>query len=290
MSAKVPAKGHSSKHVHKHVKHHKAKGKHHPRHHPKPATGTGHNVHTVAHHPKQAKPRGFAVDGLPVCAAEALAMSLRLAGQFVHDDDVAGLWDLTGASPLGASLAATLDAASLHGLAGCRPQAQRLPSRVPVHAQNHLALPFAQDEAVPGGPFKDFLAGDFHDLILGAGLAGCRPGTGWHEASEVTAVGHPAVEDLFCDHVLGDVRGDVPELTDGFGISGDYLLGRDAAQFHPFASFAANPVHVHTLILGVSSPGPHCVLATPGGWWSWGKLHDPWPCRIEEAWAVSWDG
>jgi len=45
------------------------------------------------------------------------------------------------------------------------------------------------------------------------------------------------------------------------------------------------------LILQVELPGPHAVLATPDGWWSWGELHDPaqWPdAVVEEAWAVSW--
>ena len=45
------------------------------------------------------------------------------------------------------------------------------------------------------------------------------------------------------------------------------------------------------LVIGVDLPGPHTVLATPGGWWSWGELHCP--CEfpdavVEEAWAVSW--
>ena len=45
------------------------------------------------------------------------------------------------------------------------------------------------------------------------------------------------------------------------------------------------------LILGVELSGPHTVLATPEGWWSWGEL---WcPCEfpaavIEEAWVISW--
>ncbi|HEX8007635.1 MAG TPA: hypothetical protein VF482_14550, partial [Trebonia sp.] len=45
------------------------------------------------------------------------------------------------------------------------------------------------------------------------------------------------------------------------------------------------------LILGVDLPGPHAVLATPDGWWSWGALYDPasWPdAVIEEAWEVTW--
>lgn len=48
---------------------------------------------------------------------------------------------------------------------------------------------------------------------------------------------------------------------------------------------------IHGLILGVDLPGPHTVLATAQGWWSWGEL---WcPCEfpdavIEAAWAVTW--
>lgn len=45
---------------------------------------------------------------------------------------------------------------------------------------------------------------------------------------------------------------------------------------------------LHALILGVDVPGPHAVLATPDGWWSWGELYEPWTDDIEEAWAVSW--
>jgi hypothetical protein len=46
------------------------------------------------------------------------------------------------------------------------------------------------------------------------------------------------------------------------------------------------------VVLGVDLPGPHTVLATPEGWWSWGELFCPW-CEfpdavIEEAWEVSW--
>jgi hypothetical protein len=48
---------------------------------------------------------------------------------------------------------------------------------------------------------------------------------------------------------------------------------------------------VHALILGMDLPGPHAVLATADGWWSWGELHCPceWPdAVIEEAWTVTW--
>jgi hypothetical protein len=50
----------------------------------------------------------------------------------------------------------------------------------------------------------------------------------------------------------------------------------------------------HALILGLQLPeATHTVLATPGGWWSWGELYCPW-CEfpdavVEEAWAVTWE-
>lgn len=152
---------------------------------------------------KATKKAAFAIgDWLPVCGFEAVAMSLRLAGQFVHDDEVAGLWELAGADPLGASLRAALDTAGEHGLAGFRPRWKLVAA--PVTA-DHLALPLAEDEAVSVDPFEDFLAGDFHGLIL----------------------------------------------------------------------------HVDV-------PGPHAVLATRDGWWSWGELYSPWRCNVLEAWAVAW--
>ena len=47
----------------------------------------------------------------------------------------------------------------------------------------------------------------------------------------------------------------------------------------------------HPLILGLELPeGPHAVLATGDGWWSWGDLYDPaeFPgAVIDEAWAVT---
>lgn len=195
--------GHSAKHVSSAK--HKATSKHHPTAHKKTTTHKAHHVTAKAKHPSHAKAAGFAVgDLLPVCAFEAVAQSLRLAGQFVHDDEVAGLWELLGSPPLGASVPAALDAASLYGLAGFRPQWTRLGLEGP-HVADRFLLPLAEDEAAALGHLDDFLAGDFHGLIL-----------------------------------------------------------------------------------HVDAPGPHAVLATRDGWWSWGELHDPWPCRIEEAWAVSW--
>lgn len=206
MSTKTPAKGHTTKHVHhkKHQQHHK---KHHPvKHKQTAAKAPAHNVHAVAKPAAHAKPRGFAVgELLPVCAFEALAMSLRLAGQLVDDDEVAWLWELAGADPLGATAAAALDAARLHGLAGFRPRWERLERLGPVRLADEFRLPRRDDPALPLGPFEYLLAGD-----------------------------------------------------------------------------------AHALILGIDVPGPHCVLATADGWWSWGELHHPWAARIEEAWAVSW--
>ena len=46
------------------------------------------------------------------------------------------------------------------------------------------------------------------------------------------------------------------------------------------------------VLLGLELPeGPHAVLATADGWWSWGGLYDPaaFPgAVVEEAWAVTW--
>lgn len=73
--------------------------------------------HKRKHHKKA---RGLALDGVACCAAEALAMSLRLAGHPVADADVLALaertwgWDPDG----GTSIEATLDAATCYGVAG----------------------------------------------------------------------------------------------------------------------------------------------------------------------------
>lgn len=58
-----------------------------------------------------------------------------------------------------------------------------------------------------------------------------------------------------------------------------------------FAPADVPETYVSGLILGVDLPGPHAVLTTPGGWWSWGELYDPdqFPdAVIEEAWEVTW--
>lgn len=213
MSAKAPAKGHTAKHTHKQAKHHKAKGKHHPQHHPKPATGTGHNVHTAGKPAAPAKPRGLAIgDLLPVCAAEALAISLRLAGRRVSDDEVEELhWLAGGCEDQAVSIEDALAAAARFGLAGWR-----------VVQQGHVG---------------------------------------------------PVDTEALC----GKVRVACGEL----GVDPREGLVKTASQL-------SGESFCHALILGVDVPGPHCVLATPDGWWSWGELHAPWPCRVEEAWVVAW--
>jgi hypothetical protein len=254
VSAKAPAKGHTAKHTAT-SKAKKKTAKHHPVKHRKPATAAakGTHVHAAAKPAKPAKARGFAVGGLlPVCAFEALAMSLRLAGQFVGDDEVAWLWSLAGADPLGASLAAALDTADGHGLAGFRPCALGLE----VRAQDHLPLPVGQREAAAVGPVENFLPGHFHGLILGI--------------PPLAPAAHGA------DQPIG---GGLPGRS-GQRADGDY-------RQYPWPADGDVDVQ-HALILGIDVPGAHCVLATADGWWSWGELHDPWPARIEEAWAVSW--
>lgn len=66
------------------------------------------------------------------------------------------------------------------------------------------------------------------------------------------------------------------------------------AGFHSAPAINSEPpgdtCTLRALILGVDVPGPHAVLATPAGWWSWGQRFDPWRCAIEEVWEVAWSG
>ena len=74
------------------------------------------------------------------------------------------------------------------------------------------------------------------------------------------------------------------EAASGFGLAGLRLAS--------FAPAAISETKFQGFILGVDLPGPHTVLATPDGWWSWGELWCPWcdfpDAVIEEAWVVSW--
>lgn len=195
MSAKAPAKGTTAKHAaaSKHATSTAKSGtKHTPAKSAKPATAKAKapaKVTTKATQASPAKAAGFAVgDLLPVCSAQALAQSLRLAGQRVTDDDVLELHYRAGGSagdPV--SIADALAAAVQFGLAGIRPVTW--------------------------------------DCV--------KP------AIDITGFSHLAIAIGMC-------------------------------------------------ILHVDVPGPHAVLATADGWWSWGELYSPWPCRVSEAWAVSW--
>jgi hypothetical protein len=200
-------------HVRKHVssRKHAGTGKHHPAAHKGTATRNAHHVHAKAKHAAHAKGRGFAAAGdfLPVCSFEAVAMSLRLAGQRVTDDEVAGLWELAGCREV--SIAEALAAAARFGLAGLRPR-------------------------------------------------------GFGELPYVSPLG---------DGIRHLPRFDEPGQLADLGVA-------VALAYQVKAPFA------HALIVGVDLPGPHAVLATPDGWWSWGRLWAPWPARIEEAWAVTW--
>lgn len=120
---KTAAKGHTRKHAHATVKHHHKTAKHHPVHHHKKATAHGHNVHTKAKHPAHAKAKGLALapDDVACCVSEALAASLRLQGLPVTGADVLALHRAAGADDeRGATVLATLEAASERGLAGVR--------------------------------------------------------------------------------------------------------------------------------------------------------------------------
>jgi len=249
--------GHSSKHVSS--KKHEGTSKHSPTAKKTTKSGTKGHVTTKAKHATHAKARGWAIgDLLPVCAAEAVAMSLRLAGQRVGADEVEWLW-LNAGGWDGASLAGTLAAAARIGVAGFRP----------------VAVQVLDDAPLPGGHRLDVEHVDLSEVDDGLGerlfhgLLRCRL--------------VPALD----EQVIDDVNDELVVLQCGQRIGLD-LLGREAAQFHALADLVPDRSLAHALILGISVPGPHCVLATAAGWWSWGKLWDPWPCAIEEAVAVSW--
>lgn len=145
---KTGASGHTRKHTG--TRKHTSTSKHHPVHHRAAATAHGTKVTAKAKHPSHAKARGLAIgDALPVCTFEALAASLRLAGQRVHEDDVGQLWTLAGAREV--SIEAALLAATEYGLAGVRLVSYR--------------------EITPGTAFP-LREGRLHCSILGVDLPG----------------------------------------------------------------------------------------------------------------------
>jgi hypothetical protein len=163
-------------------------------------------------HAKAKKKVGFAVgDWLPVCGFEAVAMSLRLAGQRVHGDDVAELWWRAGADVEGASVGDAVANAVRFGLAGCRP------------------LRFGE----------------------------------FHQHGGESSIGEPRVMQRAAER-------------DGEAVA--YVGATTGRQLQ----------EGHGLILRIDAPGPHAVLATRDGWWSWGELYSPWPARVSEAWVIAW--
>jgi hypothetical protein len=103
------------------VKHH-AKAKHTPTAHKKAAAAHKQVARRAAATAKAAKARALSLGGVSCCTAEALAASLRLAGQQVSDADVLDLYKLTADGPdAAASVWRTLEAAYVHGLGGVRP-------------------------------------------------------------------------------------------------------------------------------------------------------------------------
>lgn len=108
----------------------------------------------------------------------------------------------------------------------------------------------------------------------------------WHTADDPEAgASIEATLEAAWRYGLGGVR---PASHDQISLPGGQL---HAATLGELDDLAARGLHGGSLILGVDLPGPHTVLATPDGWWSWGEA---WcPCEfpdavIEEAWAVTW--
>ena len=136
------------------------------------------------------------------------------------------------------------------------------------------------------------------------GLAGCRPALAAGEVRDLNALGGGF------EGGVGELVGNGPDLLGSFGVvpqvlldarvglddqpgwppAGDALGARGLVGADGFGIRVAADEASHSLILGVDRPGPHVVLATADGWWSWGELYDPWPCHIEEIREVSWVG
>jgi hypothetical protein len=211
-------------------------------------------------------------DALPVCAFEAVAASLRLLGARVHGDDVGELWHLLGepeAAPVGEALAA----AALFGLAGYRPVATAGDDlgSLAWHEGDPSELDFGhvngRHESNDGGLQCHRQSGDFVRLDRA-----CFPFDLAHGLRVPVIEAEPA--HALASLLLGDVEASAggPDVRSENTRIVRHELERSTGH----------------LILSVDVPGPHAVLATADGWWSWGELYDPWPCRVSDAWAVSW--
>ena len=88
----------------------------------------------------------------------------------------------------------------------------------------------------------------------------------------------------------GDPDAGAPIVATLEAASESGLAGVRPGSYSPIIQFLDSG-YPSGVILGVNLPGPHAVLATPDGWWSWGEL---WclcefpDAVIEEAWEVSW--
>ena len=121
-----------------------AKKKHQPTAHAKHLQHVAHEEH-IGKAP-------LLVGDVACCSAEALAASLRASGATVADEDVLSLYWRTARDPdSGASLLATLRAASEFGLAGHRPRWFR---------------PFTSLDAEPGRLIHTELPGGPHSLYI----------------------------------------------------------------------------------------------------------------------------
>jgi hypothetical protein len=123
------------------------------------------------------------------CCAEALAASLRLAGQRVTGDDVLALhFAAGGTADQGVSIAGALRAAAAAGLAGCRPAFEEvmphdlLEELSGLHVTGAAGLIIGAE--LPGGPHALAVDpsgavwswGELHDL---AGLGAVPDGEAW---------------------------------------------------------------------------------------------------------------
>jgi len=205
-------------------------------------------------------------------------------------------------------------------------------ARTVAHHHKHVKPAHAHHKAATGHHHKHHKAHKHHHvakkhkgmvhrgLALGDAVACCAAEA---LAASLRLSGIPVTDaDVLALHRLSGADDDaggpiqaVLEAASGFGLAGVRLY--DAAElvgeavqplrgdveqpaWHPEAAHIAMPasrpeglpVHRASLILGVDLPGPHTVLATPDGWWSWGELHCPWcdfpDAVIEEAWEVAW--
>lgn len=194
------------------------------------------------------------------CSAVALAATLRLQGHRVDYSDVLALYWATARNPdEGASVLATIQAASEHGLAGVRPRWFG-----PVQPRE-LAWPA---DHRGGGGIADAGADVGGEVVPCSGerdvLAAVGAGHGRHRSGP--------------QYVPADDRIHALPLNREF----------DPADFTlPVICGGAS------LIFGVELPGgPHALTLDPSGAvWSWDdlyRLEDLTPGPVEEAWAVTW--